>query len=392
MNPVASPPASCDVQALRALYTRVQRALGLFGDRASSPPAWDGRKTVIYGAGVFGCDVARLLLQRNVIVLGFLDQKGCGQSILGDLRAYSPGSPEAKRWLAEKPVALIGTHNRAVAVREIAVLLSGLGFAKVVTPMEIYLHLGRELGWRFWLGTKEDYAGVASDLDQARGIWADTESERLFLETLLFRLEFDLTGLTAISGESGQYADPALPRWKEPVRMVDGGAYTGDTLGSLLQHGYRIEAFHAFEPDLENFRKLRDTVSSLAPGAESTLWPCGVWSATSRLRFSEGGGSSSKLSEAGEAQVPVVALDDVLHGQPVNLIKLDIEGAEADALQGARRLIHEYRPGLAICLYHYPHHLWSIPLWVAKLNLRYSLYCRTYAQSTFETVLYAIPE
>jgi FkbM family methyltransferase len=392
MNPAASQPASCDIQTARALYMRVKRALTLFGGRASSPTAWDGKKTVIYGAGIFGRDVAKLLLQQNVTVLGFLDQKGSGQSVLGDLRAHSPASPEAKRWLAEKPVALIGTHNRAVSVREIATLLTVLGFAEVVTPMEIYLHLGRELGWRFWLGTKEDYAGAASGVDKARGLWADAESERLFLETLLFRLEFDLTGLTNISAESVQYADPTVPRWKEPVRMVDGGAYTGDTLGSLLQHGYRVEAFHAFEPDLENFRKLRDTVSALLPEAESSLWPCGVWSVTSRLKFSENSGSSSKLSEAGAAQVPVVALDDVLHGQPVNLIKLDIEGAEAHALQGARRLIQKHRPGLAICLYHYPHHLWSIPLWIAELDLGYAFYCKTYAQSTFETVLYAIPE
>ncbi len=43
-----------------------------------------------------------------------------------------------------------------------------------------------------------------------------------------------------------------------------------------------------------------------------------------------------------------------------------------------------------MCLYHYPHHLWSIPIWVADLNLGYTLYCRSYAQSTFETVLYAV--
>jgi hypothetical protein len=59
-------------------------------------------------------------------------------------------------------------------------------------------------------------------------------------------------------------------------------------------------------------------------------------------------------------------------------------------LQGARRLIEKYRPGLAVCLYHYPHHLWTIPLWVADLNLGYRFYCRVHAQSGFETVLYAI--
>ena len=392
MSQAASLTAARDIQAARALYTRVQRALTAFVGRTPSAPVWEGKKTVIYGAGGFGRDVARALLRQNVTVLGFLDRKGSGQPVLGDLRAYSPGSFEAKRWLTERPVALIGTHNPTVSVREIARLLTASGFTEVVTPMECYPHLRRELGWRFWLGTKEDYADAASRIDQVRALWADAESERLFLETLLFRLEFDLEAVTTISGASFQYADPTVPRWKVPVRMVDGGAFTGDTLRGLLQRGYHFEAIHAFEPDLENFSRLRDTVTTLLPETEISLWPCGIWSKTVRLKFSEGGGSGSKLSEAGAVHVPVVALDDVLHAQPVSLIKLDIEGAEADALQGARRLIEKYRPGLAICLYHFPHHLWSIPLWVAELNLAYRFYYRAYEQSTFETVLYALPE
>jgi FkbM family methyltransferase len=389
MNPVISQPASNDAQAMTALHTRVKQALSVFRARALSPPLWNGKKVVIYGAGVFGRDVARLLKQQGVSVLGFLDQKGSGQEVLDGLRSYSPTSSQAVQWLPDRPTVLIGTHNPAVSVREISELLARLGFADFVTPMEVYLHLGRELGWRFWLGTAEDYVAASEAIDRARGLWADADSERLFLQTLLYRLEFDVTALPAPSVVSNQYADPTVPRWQEPLRVVDGGAYTGDTLETLLKHNYRIEAFNGFEPDLENFRKLRDNVSVLLPTARCSLWPCGVWSKTTRLNFSEGGGSSSKLSESGGSQIPVVALDDILHGQPINLIKLDIEGAEADALQGTRRIIQTFRPGLAVCLYHYPYHLWSIPTWIANLNLGYTLYCRNYAQSTFETVLYA---
>jgi FkbM family methyltransferase len=391
MNPVISQAASGDAQDLNAMHTRVKQALSAFRARALSPPPWNGKKVVVYGAGVFGCDVARLLQKQGISVLGFLDQKGSGQEVLGGLRSYSPASPQAGQWLGERPIVLIGTHNPAVSVREISALLAKLGFAEIVTPMEVYLHLGRELGWRFWLGTAEDYAVAAEAIDRARGLWADAESERLFLQTLLYRLQFDLTALPAPFAGSNQYVDPTLPRWTQPIRMVDGGAYTGDTLESLLRHNYPVESFHGFEPDLDNFRQLRENVSRCLPEGESSLWPCGMWSKTTRLNFSEGGGSSSKLSESGGSQVPVVALDDVLHGQPINLIKLDIEGAEADALQGARRIIQTYRPGLAVCLYHYPQHFWSIPTLVADLNLGYTLHCRAYAQSTFETVLYAVP-
>ena len=226
MNRMDAPKTFSNPQARSA---RVQSALAEFIGLSSSPPRWEGKKTFIYGAGNFGQRVAKALLNHKITVLGFLDQRGTGQIVFGPLRAYSPSSLEAKRWLAEKPVALIGTHNPVVSLREIAGLLSGIGFAQVVTPMEIYLHLGRELGWFYWLGTKEDYASAAERIEKACAIWADAESERLFLQTLLFRLQFDLEGAMTISGASCQYAHPTVPRWKEPLRMVDGGKRTPAT-------------------------------------------------------------------------------------------------------------------------------------------------------------------
>ncbi len=339
------------------LRVLAHKALACFLNRKIEAPAWEGGKIVIYGAGGFGRDLARaLLLRRRATLLGFLDQKGSGQVVLDDLRAHPLASAAAKRWLAEKPVVIIGVYNASACLREIKALLTRCGFATILTPMEAYPHLSGELGWRYWLGTKEDYSGAVSPIEQTRALWADQESERLFFETLLFRLGFDLEALATPPDASFQYADPTLPAWPEPLRMVDGGAYTGDTLQRFLQQGYRFAAIHAFEPDTDNFNKLRITALALTPETQISLWPCGLWSSTCRMSFSEGRGTSSKLSASGSSLIPAVALDDVLHGQPLNLIKLDIEGAEPEALQGARRLIEKYRPGLAICLYHYPHH------------------------------------
>jgi FkbM family methyltransferase len=375
------------------LHQLAQKALAHFANRKLEAPAWEGRKVVIYGAGAFGRDLARaLLLQPKVVILGFLDQKGSGQTVLGDLRAHNLQSSAVKKWLAEKPVVVIGVYNSSACLREIKATLTQCGFLDIMTPMKAYLHLSKELGWRFWLGTAQDYSAAAGPIEQTRALWADESSERLFLETLLFRLGYDLAKAAPPSDVSFQYADPSLPKWQEPVRLVDGGAYTGDTLQRLLEHGYHFAAIHGFEPDAENFKKLRITASAFAPETQISLWPCGLWSSTCRLNFSEGDGTSSKLSASGPSLVPVVALDDVLLGQPVSVMKLDIEGAELDALRGAQGLIEKYRPGLAVCLYHYPHHLWSIPLWVKALNLDYRLYYRAYAQNTFETVLYAIPK
>jgi hypothetical protein len=108
------------------------------------------------------------------------------------------------------------------------------------------------------------------------------------------------------------------------------------------------------------------------------------------LSFSEGNLGASALTTGGTIQVPVVGLDEALHDQPVNFIKLDIEGAEPQALEGAKNLILQQKPGLAVCVYHEPRHLWSLGLWLHQLNVGYEFYMRTHAFNTFETVLYAI--
>ena len=62
--------------------------------------------------------------------------------------------------------------------------------------------------------------------------------------------------------------------------------------------------------------------------------------------------------------------------QKVDFIKLDIEGAELDALNKATNTIKKYNPILAICIYHKASHWYSIPETVLKINSSYKIYIR----------------
>jgi hypothetical protein len=85
-------------------------------------------------------------------------------------------------------------------------------------------------------------------------------------------------------------------------------------------------------------------------------------------------------------------LDDLLPSTIPTFIKMDIEGAEPDALRGASKLIAEHTPVLAICLYHAQEHLWQIPLLLQSLNSTYNFYLRRYADECWEIVCYAVPK
>jgi hypothetical protein len=89
--------------------------------------------------------------------------------------------------------------------------------------------------------------------------------------------------------------------------------------------------------------------------------------------------------------VACVALDDALAGFRPGLIKMDIEGAELDALQGAQEIIQRHRPGLAISAYRRPGPLWEIPMLLDSWRLRYRLHLRLHAYDGFDAVVYAVP-
>jgi hypothetical protein len=88
---------------------------------------------------------------------------------------------------------------------------------------------------------------------------------------------------------------------------------------------------------------------------------------------------------------PIARLDEVLAGDEVGVIKMDVEGFEPFALEGARGLLERQRPALLISVYHRPEHLWKIPLWIHDLGLGYRVHLRHHSTTSSETVCYGVP-
>jgi hypothetical protein len=109
------------------------------------------------------------------------------------------------------------------------------------------------------------------------------------------------------------------------------------------------------------------------------------------MRFSSGLGEGGHFSEKGQDAIATVAIDDLLGGHAVDFIKLDIEGAEAQALRGAARTLAAHRPTLALSCYHKPEDLWQLPDLIEELVPGgYQFHLRQHAFNSLELVLYAI--
>lgn len=105
-----------------------------------------------------------------------------------------------------------------------------------------------------------------------------------------------------------------------------------------------------------------------------------------------GGDSNSSINGSKESNMigEVRKLDDVLKGERVTFIKMDIEGSELAALKGAANTIRSQKPKLAICIYHSPQDMLKIPIYIKSLVPEYKIYIRHYTDMMLETVCYAV--
>lgn len=242
----------------------------------------------------------------------------------------------------------------------------------------------------FFLRHKDDLKKVYISLE-------DDRSKLVFENVLRYRFTAERNYLLEAQGDDSaetQYFVPEI-QFSDHEVIVDCGAYIGDTAQKFkaASPGCLIIGL---EPDDKNYQQL----SSLQYDC-LVAYKCGAWSKDTTLTFSNSGGGTGcgAISEAGNLKIEARALDNLPECKDATFIKMDIEGAELEALKGAENIIRTNKPKLAICLYHNPSDLFTIPLYLRGLNLGYKFYIHYHpawpvsdnpAWSIADTVLYAV--
>lgn len=224
---------------------------------------------------------------------------------------------------------------------------------------------------------------------QALDLFADERSMEVYTEALLNRIAPQLS--TKIFNElktPGEYFAHGVFELSAREFMVDAGAYNGDSLEKFIcQVSGRFGKVYSFELDHDNFEKLKEKARGLS-NSNIELFNAGVFNENKDV--SSGGerfGSFVDCASQGTARV--VRLDDALAGRKVTFIKMDVEGSELRALEGAKNIITEQGPKLAISAYHFLSDLWEIPLYIRELDSRYRIYMRHHSPVVWDTDCYA---
>lgn len=333
---------------------------------------------VMYGAGSYAVDVTKFLKSHGVAIEAYFVDGAYVKPGQLFMEAYPMKPIEELTEIYPECNIVIGFADYKRA-REV---LSGLS----ISSTSYFFDAPNHLEFFDYEYIKEHEA----EFEASYNLLEDQLSKDIFVAFINSKISGDPSPLYPYADFNQYFSAPVTVTDHET--FVDCGAYDGDTIKSIIKNtNGKYHKIFAFEPDEANYKKLDDYLEKEAIKNVETIH-AGCWSEKTTLRFSSDGNMAAIVAaDDGDISVPVETIDNVVGDEKVTFIKMDIEGAELPALQGAQKTIQRDIPKLAICVYHKPEDLITIPQYIQSLSKDYKFYIRHHQFMSWEMVLYAIP-
>jgi FkbM family methyltransferase len=216
------------------------------------------------------------------------------------------------------------------------------------------------------------------------------------LQSITGYKDYDLNASNDYAGAEKQYLCEELI--KLGMFVIDGGAYTGGTaelFSNLVGNGGMV---YSFEPTESSFKELIERKLENVQCFQKGLYCQECDLKFAHIDNSPAGNSLMPFAFDAATEfsiVPVTSIDKFMEDNNINridYIKLDIEGAELEALKGAKNTIRKYKPDLAICIYHnLGNDVIDIPIWLfSNFGNIYNFKVKHHSKGWWESVIYAI--
>lgn len=333
-----------------------------------------GRDVVLYGAGGIGYNTSNILRDKGCKICFFIDDNKAKQ----------------------------GTYVNGIEVVSLEDISHDAGFIILIcltNPKDIYQKLIR-LGYKdvqYYpvMMIERNFYNITllkqnrDKIDSLYNLLADDLSKLVFCNILKHRITMDFTYFNNVIDQK-QYFPSDIFTLNDNECFVDGGAYNGETIVDFINEtNNNFNFIYAFEPDIQNYNNIKDSIKHIDSN-RLKIFNAGLYSKTGEIGFESLGNKASFVSETGESKISLVNLDGVVGVHKPTYIKLDIEGAEKEALYGMKDTITKYHPKLAISVYHKASDLWELPLVILNLSPSYNVFIRHYSNGPYETVCYSI--
>lgn len=344
------------------------------------------RDVVIWGIGETGHHMYMSLVRSGIVnCIGFYDNNTGGRTHCFGIKILNRAELENLDRSTPIIIAVLTQSN----YQEIAVELTNMGFKWLFTPWW-FLHVPRvfdeEESKKILKCNEKDIATVYNLLE-------DEKSKDIYEKLLCYRISNDIKMLRDLCEKNYEQYFPVGEIY-EPVKgevFIDGGCLDAGTIEGLRKWtNDSYKKVYAFEPAKEDKIIAQEYIEYRKYRAE--LIEAGLHSKKGKLSFTTLSCGSSKITEDGVETIDVVSIDEFMEDkqEKITLIKMDIEGSELAALEGAINIIGKDKPKLAISIYHKFEDMWIIPLWLHKHFPEYKMFIRHHSYMDTETVLYAV--
>ena len=249
----------------------------------------------------------------------------------------------------------------------------------------------------FIMDFKEDFIQNKKEYEKTYKLLDDEKSREVFTKIINFKISFDLSFMSGFTNNhEEQYFDKSLIPKIKNINFLDGGAYVGDTLPSIIKNFPDFNKIYCIEPNNLHINIAKRNFKDFKDIKKIEFINCGLGKTNEQNQLND-------LKESKEEQEPqnnckhdyqalnINSIDNLIKTK-IDFIKLDIEGAEQETIKGAKQSILTNHPILAICIYHKAQDWYKIPQEVLKIRSDYKIYLRHYMEGIFETVMYFIPK
>lgn len=371
--------------AAESSFQRRERWRSLF-DRLAAPL---NAQLVLFGSGQYGQIVLDRLRKAGVEPCCFSDNnpRAWGTRVKG-LEVLSPDI--AVERFGKTAGFVVTIFNGSSARTQ----LKNLGCARVIPATAIFWKYPAQFMPDMGIGEPDTILEDEEQIRRCFSILSDDASRQELCDQISWRYWMDPEFLPLPENAGEIYFPSDLVKAMDEEVFVDCGAFDGDSIRSFLRRGLSFSHLYALEPDPENRRLLSKSVAALSEDLRErvTIWPYAAGIVDGRVTFAAAGDVASRITSSEDGtSVEARRLDSLDWRFTPTYVKMDIEGAEPDAIAGAANLLRNAQPVLAICLYHRLEHLWKIPNLTHQLAPDYSMFLRRYAEDNWEQVCYAVP-
>lgn len=233
---------------------------------------------------------------------------------------------------------------------------------------------------------KSNITNNKDDIEKAYSLLSDNKSKEVFSKVIEFYYNGKLSLLKEMESDKKEAFNNIL-KLSNNEKYLDLGAYRGDTIAEFLKYAENSSylSITAVEPDKKNFSKLCDYSKNLK---NVTLVNKGIWNKSCILTFSGNGGRNSALSPYGR-ETEVISINELV--DDITYIKMDIEGAEEQAIDGAKIILQKCKPKLNIAAYHKLEDFYRLILQIHSIVPEYKFYLRHHPYiPCWDTNLYCV--